>query len=164
MHILTRLGLASAALLILSGCAGRDPAQLEANAERQQRTLEERRGGITGSIMDLFDTPDESRQMAVNRYLWEASLDILSIFPIESADPFSGLITTSWGQPSGSRQAYRATVLINSPVLEADSLKVAVFRRSGGNAVPVDDETARQIEDAILTRARQLLRGAEQRG
>lgn len=156
-----RIGLAAAAVSLLSACAGNDPAQLEANAERQRQTVEERRGGITGSIFDLFDTPNESRQMSVNRYLWEASLDILSIFPIEAADPFSGVITTGWGQPSGSRQAYRATVFISSPVLEADSLRVAVFRRSGGNAVPVDDDTARQIEDAILTRARQLLRGAE---
>ena len=162
MHIVTRFGLLATALITLSACAGRDPAQLEANAERQRQTVEERRGGLTGSIMDLFSTPDESRSMAVNRYLWEASLDILSIFPIEAADPFSGVITTDWGQPSGSGQAYRATVFISSPALEADSLRVAVFRRSRGNAVPVDDDTARQIEDAILTRARQLLRGAEQ--
>jgi hypothetical protein len=48
------------------------------------------------------------------------------------------------------------TVLITEPALDARSLRVAAFRQQGGRAVPVADTENRQIENAILTRAREL--------
>ena len=93
--------------------------------------------------------------MAVNRFLWQASLDTLSFLPLEAADPFSGLLVTGWGSVSGSGP-YRVTVFISDPSLDARALKVAGFRMSGGRAVPLGDAENRALEDAILTRARQL--------
>ena len=61
--------------------------------------------------------------------------------------------------PAGAASAaaaYRVTVYISDPALDARSLKVAAFRQSGGRAVPVGDAENRALEDAILTRARQL--------
>jgi hypothetical protein len=93
---------------------------------------------------------------AANKYLWNASLDTLSFLPLEQADPFSGLLVTGWGSVEGSSQVYRATVLIADPALDASALKVAVFRRSGNREIPVSREMIVEVENAILSRARNL--------
>lgn len=93
-----------------------------------------------------------AESVAVNRYLWAASLDVLSFLPIQSVDPFTGVITTGYGTPPGGSRAYRATVYITDPALDARSLNVAIQSRGG----PVAAETQRAIEDAILSRARQI--------
>jgi hypothetical protein len=56
-------------------------------------------------------------------------------------------------RPPGGGRAYRATIYVQDPALDARSLKVALQSRGGG---PVPVETVRAVEDAILTRARQL--------
>ena len=88
----------------------------------------------------------------VNKYLWNASLEVLSFLPVESVDPFSGVISTGYGRPPGGGRAYRATILVNDAALEARSLNIAMQTRGG----PVSVATARAVEDAILARARQL--------
>lgn len=97
----------------------------------------------------------------VNRYLWQASLDTLSFLPLEAADPFSGLILTGWGNVNGG--AYRVTVYISDPALDARSLRVAAFRGGAGRPVPVGDAENRALENAILTKARQLRIAAAER-
>lgn len=93
-----------------------------------------------------------AESVAVNRYLWAASLDVLNFLPVESVDPFTGVIVMGYGTPPGGNRAYRATVYITDPALDARSLNVALQSRSG----PVPVETQRAIEDAILSRARQI--------
>ncbi|WP_420857682.1 DUF3576 domain-containing protein [Marivivens marinus] len=93
-----------------------------------------------------------TESVAVNRYLWAASLDVLSFLPIESVDPFTGVIVFGYGTPPGGGRAYRATVHISDPALDARALNVALQTRSG----PVATETQLAVEDAILARARQL--------
>jgi hypothetical protein len=93
-----------------------------------------------------------TENVAVNRYLWAASIDVLNFLPIESVDPFTGVIVMGYGTPPGSGTAYRATVYISDPALDARALNVALATRSG----PVSVETQRAIEDAILSRARQI--------
>ena len=93
-----------------------------------------------------------AESVAVNRYLWAASLDVLSFLPIESVDPFTGVIVMGFGTPPGGSRAYRATIFITDPALDARSLNVSLLTRSG----PAAAETTRAIEDAILSRARQI--------
>jgi hypothetical protein len=129
------------------------------DAERNRELALERRNEeqeiSDESFFDLFRNPgDVDRQVAVNRYLWQASLDVLSFLPLQAADPFSGVLQTGWGSVNGG--AYRVTVFISDPSLDARALKVAGFRQSGGRAVPVGEAENRALEDAILTRARQL--------
>ena len=100
------------------------------------------------------DVGDVSR--AANKYLWNASLETLSFLPLEQADPFSGVLVTGWGSAPGSAQQYRATIYVAGPALDATSLKVAVFRRSGSREIPAASATSLEIENAILSRARQL--------
>jgi hypothetical protein len=104
------------------------------------------------SIWDIFKPSSTGTNVKVNKYIWNASLDVLSFLPVDSVDPFSGVITTGYGRPPGGGKAYRATILVSDPALEARSLNVALQTRSG----PVSVATARAVEDAILARARQL--------
>ncbi len=106
------------------------------------------------TVWDLFANNDDPNvTVEVNRYLWNAALEILDFMPIEAADPFSGVIDFGYGTPPGGGRAYRATVYVTDPALDARSLRVALQSRGGG---AVSRETARAVEDAILTRARQL--------
>ena len=56
------------------------------------------------------------------------------------------------GRVVGGGRAYRATIYVQDPALDARSIEVALMSRGG----PVSTETAHQVEDAILARARQL--------
>ena len=119
----------------------------------QLRALGEDSGKNSESLFDLFLSPDQNVNVRVNRFLWNASLEVLGGFlPVESVDPFTGVIVFGYGRPPGGSRAYRATVLVQDPALDARSLKVSVQTRGG----PASAETQRRIEDAILTRARQL--------
>ncbi|MDC1412777.1 DUF3576 domain-containing protein [Amylibacter sp.] len=104
-----------------------------------------------GKLGDLFKSGSDEIG-SVNKYLWQASLEVLSFLPITSADPFSGIIVFGKGKAPGSSQSYDATVYISDPALDARSLSVTV-RSSNGT---VSSEAKREIELAILSRARQL--------
>lgn len=141
----------------LTACGGGgDEVARQENVERQRQNSPLPEFESRESIFDLFRRNDSSQRINVNRYLWTASLDVLSFLPLEAVDPFSGVISTGWGRVAGTSTPYRATVYVTGPALDARSLKIAVFRQSGGRAVPVSDEIAAEIEDAILTKARQL--------
>ena len=104
-----------------------------------------------GKLGDLFKSGSDEIG-SVNKYLWQASIEVLSFLPINSADPFSGIIVFGIGKAPGSSQSYDATVYISDPALDARSLSVTV-RSSNGT---VSSEAKREIESAILSRARQL--------
>lgn len=118
----------------------------------QQKALGEETTG--SSFFDLFEnSADPNTTVEVNKYLWQASLEVLNFLPIESVDPFTGVIVTGYGTPPGGGRAYRATIYVQDPALEARSLKVSLQTKGGA---AVSRETLRAVEDAILTRARQL--------
>ena len=104
-----------------------------------------------GKLGDLFKSGSDEIG-SVNKYLWQASIEVLSFLPINSADPFSGIIVFGKGKAPGSSQSYDATIYISDPALDARSLSVTV-RSSNGT---VSSEAKREIELAILSRARQL--------
>lgn len=112
-------------------------------------------GGILGG-------GDEKARLPVNKYLWQGALDTLSFLPLVSTDPFTGVIATDWGStPEAPGERFKVTAYMLNPGLSAASLKVAVFREVRGDEglwrpAPVSPDTARQLEDAILTRARQI--------
>ncbi|MBB5517672.1 DUF3576 domain-containing protein [Amphiplicatus metriothermophilus] len=98
----------------------------------------------------------------VNRYLWAASLETLDFLPIRSADPIAGLIITDWYQnPEAPDEQFKITVYILDTALRADALRVSVFRQErdvdgSWRDAAINPATSREIENAILTRARQL--------
>lgn len=115
--------------------------------------------------LDLFGGRDRRAQqgggIGVNSFLWRATLDTVSFMPLASADPFGGVIITDWySPPEAPQERYKMSVYILGRELRADGVKVAVFRqRLNGNGwaeAAVAKETAGNLEDQILTRARQL--------
>ena len=99
--------------------------------------------------------------IGVNSYLWRASLDTLRFMPLASADPFGGVIITDWyADPAAPGERFKATVYILDTRLRADAHNVSIFRQTqvGGawQDATVDPQTAVQIENQILTRAREL--------
>ncbi len=107
--------------------------------------------------------------LGVNSYLWHASLDTLAFMPLASADPFGGVIITDWySAPDDSNERMKVTVYILDRRLRADGLKIAVFRQTKSGDVWVDaavnPDMSVRLEDAILTRARELRLASEGSG
>ena len=100
--------------------------------------------------------------IGVNSFLWRATLDTLAFMPLQSADPFGGVIISDWYEdPESPGERFKVTVYILDQRLRADGLRVAVFRQEtstqdGWIDAPVSATTALDLENAILTRARQL--------
>jgi hypothetical protein len=100
--------------------------------------------------------------VGVNSYLWRATLDTVSFMPLASADPFGGVIITDWYAPTETpNERFKVNVFILGRELRADGVRCTVFRqkRDGGGQwadAPVDQKTGVDIENAILTRARQM--------
>ena len=121
-----------------------------------------REGGGGIHIGRRGKTSADQATIGVNGYLWRATLDTLAFMPLASADPWGGTVITDWySNPEKPDERFKATVYILDTRLRADGLKVTVFKQlkdAGGNWV--DTETSAQtetdIENAILTRARQL--------
>ena len=149
---------AIAAALLLSACGGGIGGGASSTVGELPAGHPESTISSGTSFWDAFKPSNVGTNVKVNKYIWNASLDVLSFLPVESVDPFSGVITTGYGRPPGGGRAYRATILVSDPALEARSLNVALHTRGG----PVSVATSRAIEDAILGRARQL-RAADSR-
>ena len=144
---------------ILQACSTAEKTDIDkADAEKVTSTSTDqvKKKGIVliddnGKLGDLFKSGGDEIG-SVNKYLWQASIEVLNFLPISSADPFSGIIVFGKGKAPGSSQAYDATVYISDPALDARSLSVTV-RSSNGI---ISSAAKREIESAILSRARQL--------
>ena len=145
--------------IILQACSEAEKANIDkANEEKAtiSTTDQAKKKGIVliddhGKLGDIFKGGGDEIG-SVNRYLWQASIEVLNFLPINSADPFSGIIVFGKGKVPGSSQSYDATVYISDPALDARSLSVTV-RSSNGT---ISLAAKREIESAILSRARQL--------
>lgn len=150
-----KFSLASLVLLASCGAIGNSASSIGGGGGQQQQAAATKEEDGE-KIWDLFKSDDSNVNVKVSKYLWAASLETLNFLPVEAADPFTGVIVMGWGRAPGSTQQYKATVFIKDPALEARSLTLSLVRRAGGGSVPASAELVRQIEDAILTRARQL--------
>jgi hypothetical protein len=156
--------LLGAAAIALSGCSSDsasepEPRQVEANTGGNGGLIDGLLGGINGG-------GQRGENITVNSYLWRASLDTISFLPLTTADPFGGVIISDWySPPETPDERFKVTVYILDRELRADGLRVAVFRQTRQkNAwveAKVDERTGRDIENAILKRARQMrIRGS----
>jgi hypothetical protein len=104
----------------------------------------------------------ETGAIGVNGYLWRATLDTLSFMPLASADPYGGVVITDWYVNAETpNERFKCTVYILDSRLRADGLNVAVFKQVKDAAGAWTDaqpsvQTETDLENAILTRARQL--------
>jgi len=164
-----RLAFGAVVLLLVSSCAKGDNQYPESRERGETTPIYGERETVFGpGGLNLFG--DESADPAgtagpgigVNSFLWRASLDTISFMPLSSADPFGGVIITDWyAPPEVRRERFKVNVYILGRDLRADGLRASVFRQRQdllGNWVDaeVDQQTPTDLEDAILTRARQL--------
>jgi len=126
-------------------------------------------GGAPSSLLDTIFSPGKGDTgggggsgIAVNSFLWHASLDTVSFMPLASADPFGGTIITDWYSPPDSpNERFKLNIFILGRDLRADGVRARVFRQNKGPDgqwvdAPVDQATGTDLENAILTRARQI--------
>ena len=151
--------------LILAACTSPDVVYdyPDETAERYEKT----KGSLLGTEGFILGAPtkkvrgDEGGGLGVNSYLWRATLDTITFMPVNSADPFGGVIITDWHAAAAApTERFKLNIYILGQALRADGVRVAVFRQvrdgAGWRDAPVPAKTGTQIEDAILTRARQL--------
>ncbi len=161
--------LCSAALLLVSGCSSdeKDVQQVDnENAPKSQiETRKVRNGKITGedgiTIVGHGKKDEGGGALGVNSYLWRATLDTLSFMPLVSADPFGGVIITDWYEdPKTPGERFKVNALILDKSLRADGVKLTVFKQTMEHGMWRDQKAStrieQQLEDTILTRARQL--------
>lgn len=115
-------------------------------------------GGIFGTAKRKGNEGDS---IGVNSYLWRAALDTVSFMPLTSVDPFGGVILTDWYSPAETPgERMKLNVFIMGRELKSDGIRVRAFRQVEASGVwkdaDVSEETTRKLEDAILTRARQM--------
>ncbi len=159
--------------LALSACGGVDkeakyPSGMDRETQSSANDIYNDSPSIFGDGgLKVFGRDDDEDNysgqagIGVNSYLWRASLDTVSFMPLASADPFGGVILTDWYTPPETPgERFKLNVFILDRQLRSDGIQVKVFRqiRRGTNWQDsnVADNTARQLEDAILTRARQM--------
>ena len=158
-------------LAALQGCQLADPetAYPRTNPEGGGATYEQKTSILGGGGLNILGGNEAPQQgngagtgIGVNSFLWRASLDTISFMPLASADPFGGVIITDWYSPPETQaERFKITVYILGRDLRADGVRAAVFRQNRdatGNWVDarVEQKTGIDLEDTILTRARQL--------
>ncbi|WP_245957020.1 DUF3576 domain-containing protein [Aestuariispira insulae] len=100
--------------------------------------------------------------VSVNSFLWRASLDTLSFVPLSQVDPFGGVIITDWySPPETPNERFKLNVYILTRQLRSDGIRVSVFKQQQvavgvWRNITVNEKTAAQLENSILTRARQM--------
>jgi hypothetical protein len=154
-------------ILLLSACEGGVVPDLQTiGGEVVDVDKRETIFGDSGGI-SLGNTPNSSGGsggpgIGVNAFLWRATLDTMSVWPIASADPFGGVIITDWyAPPATPKERFKMNIYILDRALRADGVRVSVFRQvkntSGGwQDSSVQPSTATKLENAILMRARQF--------
>ena len=123
-------------------------------------------GGL--SLFGSGEPSNEGGSLGVNSFLWRASLDTIVFMPVSSADPFGGVIITDWHTPAETpRERFKLNIYILGKTLRADGIRVAAFRQvldqnGSWKDAQLPKKAGTQIEDAILTRARQIRNGTLQ--
>ena len=160
----------SVCLLTLAACSGSERGSLTNPRQDDLKRANQQSGLISGEegSIDLFSSIGSKNEggttgIGVNSFLWRATLDTISFMPLASADPFGGVIITDWYSPPDTpNERIKLNIVIIGKALRADALRTSVFRQdfdSQDNVwrdARVSPNTARKLENAILTKAREL--------
>lgn len=155
---------------LLAGVIGCSSSNLSDETDNDTLDKEHRRDAKLGTLFgdDALvwggkqSTQEGGGSIGVNHYLWRASLDTLSFMPLRSADPFGGVIMSEWyTAPESPNERFKVDILILDRQLRANGVRVSVHKQIRAQKEewkdkPVDPQTNKRFEDAILTRARQL--------
>jgi hypothetical protein len=158
-------------LLTLSACESLGvKGDTSSYPQPEEIARREKRGTLSGDEgLVSFGGPDTeddgtggNNPLGVNSFLWRATLDTVAFLPIASADPFGGVVLTDWYEdPETPGERFKVNALILDRSLRANSIRISLFRQIRNeqnvwNDAAISKSKARALEDAILTRARQL--------
>ena len=149
--------LLAAAAILLVACGGNRADEMVSTSTDSGRSWFWPFGG--GS--DADEEASKMPQLGVNSFLWRATLDTINFMPLSSADPIGGVVISDWyAPPERPDEHMKVTVYILDRRLRADAVKVTVFRQirnaNGGADAQTNPDTGIRLENAILSRAREL--------
>ncbi len=103
----------------------------------------------------------KSKIGSVNKYLYQAALDVLDFAPLTSADSMGGVIITEWYNPKGQPNTqFKINVFIKDEVISSEALNVKAYERTKiGNKWSKDYKESAIggiLEDKIIRKARAL--------
>lgn len=159
-------------VVLASAAAACSSMEIKPVKNDELMTSEERRQAAGGKLLGeegltlggaRRKNDTEGSGIGVNSYLWRASLDTVVFMPVNSADPFGGVIITDWHTPAGAgaNERFKLNIYILGRTLRADGVRVAVFRQvqdptGSWKDAAITDGTGAKVEEAILMKARQL--------
>ncbi len=135
------------------------------------KTREERKNDEIGSMVEgggIIFTPSKTKNEStkqqihsVNKYLWQASIEIINFAPLASVDSNSGVIITDWYSPKDNpRYSFKINIIIKDDVISPNAITVKIFKKLLKNNTwqEIDDESklAVILEDKIIRKAREL--------
>ena len=154
---------------LLSSCGG-EVLDL-ATIDGETVDMNKRETIFGGDLLTFGDDPKRAALgggtgVGVNAFLWRASLDVISSWPVSSADPFGGVIITDWyAPPETPRERFKFNIFILDRALRADGVRVSIFRqilnaRGEWQQAVLQPDTQTLVENSILTRAQQFRAGS----
>ena len=158
--------------LLLSSCAGEEGSVPDLMTLGDETVDMSKRETIFGGDLLTFgaepkrETSGGGAGIGVNAFLWRASLDVVSSWPVSSADPFGGVIITDWyAPPETPRERFKFNIFILGRVLRADGVRVSIFKqilnaRGEWQQATLQTDTQTLVENSILTRAQQFRAGS----
>ncbi len=164
MRIFFSLLMLSFMALGFASCSGKGEASYPEDQDRDRKLSRGRVTGEEGFVLTGRSDKDGAGNspIGVNSFLWRATLDTLAFMPLISADPFGGVIITDWYEdPATPGERFKINALILDRSLRADGIKISLFKQAKGSDgqwhdTETNPDTARQLENTILTRAREL--------
>ena len=145
-------------MALLISCSNITPSA-PVEEEQPVSLLTGKPGGI--KLSDLGSRGNPEASMPVNAIAWRAALDIASLVPLADVDTYGGTIVTEWySLTDRPDERIKLTIFVIGRELRSDSIRVRMHvqqRMANGWGEAVRDRAlARQIEDLILARAREL--------
>jgi hypothetical protein len=147
--------------VLLSGCSSIEPSDVP-NNQHDEEVVSFFTGKAGGTnIMEIGSDDPSSEGMPVNALLWRAALDVASFVPIADVDTFGGSILTEWYVPKDQKnRRLKLAVFVIGRELRSDAIKVRAYVETREDetweSTSRDEKLSRQIEDLILTRAREM--------
>ncbi len=145
-------------LALIVGCSSITPGT-PIEEEKPRSLLTGKPGGV--KLSDFGGKSDPDSSMPVNAIAWRAALDVASLVPLADVDTFGGTIVTEWySLADRPNERIKLAIFVVGRELRSDSITVRVHvqqRMDNGWGEAVRDQAlARQIENLILARAREL--------
>ena len=113
------------------------------------------------SLRGALSRKENGAGLPINALLWRSSIDIASSLPMEDVDAISGTIITDWYKLNEtSDERIKIAIFVLDRELRSDAIRAVVYVQkrtsSGWRDEGTDDKMGSQLEELILTRAREI--------